>query len=53
MELGSKDTKSIEKPNRTPNPSQEDTYDTLKTVKNTGLLESLTGYLNGYAKYLC
>ena len=36
MEPGSYKAKPIEAPNRTPDPSQEDTYGTLKAVENTG-----------------
>ena len=36
MEPGSSNTKHVELPNKTPDPSQEDTYGTLKAVMNTG-----------------
>ena len=36
MEPGSSNTKLVEIPNKTPDPSQEDTYGTLKAVMNTG-----------------
>ena len=36
MEPGSYNAKPIEAPNRTPDPSQEDTYGTLKAVEDTG-----------------